>query len=103
MLGFYGVWLLWYAVIPGCFPTMIVFVHIFTTAKEFLFDSFGGVVSMTVHFFPVLFTWRVYLFYDVLICFTMFYVVSLCFLFQVVLVLGVLQVLQVVVDRFRLL
>ena len=32
------------------FPTAIVYVYINTTAKDFLFDSFGGVVSMTVHF-----------------------------------------------------
>ena len=28
----------------------VEYVHIYSTAKEFLFHSFGGVVSMTVHF-----------------------------------------------------
>ena len=57
MPRFYGVWLRWYPVIPGCFPTAFVYLHMYTTANEFLFDSFGGVVSMTVHFFPGLFEW----------------------------------------------
>ena len=51
----------WYAVVPGCFPTAYVYVHTYSTARELLFNSFGGVVSMAVHFsFRWLFIWRVF-------------------------------------------